>query len=388
VKLESLVWLTWRQHRWAIVSVSVVALLAVYGLWTTEAGDEAMNSMPIAGFYARLVQAAFGALVGMCFGAPLIARELEERTYFVAWGQDVTRGEWVRGKLLVLGLVAVVLAALIGNGDGFVGGRRAWAGFEANSLVQVGYALLGLSLGTLIGLLTRHVVTAIAATLVFFTLVRVLVSTWLRPYYLPSTRVIARWEDTPQVPDRGLELGRGFAGEDLEPVETLDRCTSAINESTCMRNARAAIGTYIDYQPIERMWVFQIIEFVLCALIAAALFALVFRLMRNGGGWKPSRSHRRLGPPVPDDAPSSGEEPGSHGEVVIDSESGPEGVVAESTSGTGTDPSPATDPRPGTDPSPGHDPEPGPAEPTSAPPAEPTADGESTPTTAATRADG
>ncbi|MET9228969.1 hypothetical protein [Lentzea sp. NPDC003310] len=331
MKLESLVWLTWRQHRWAIVSVSVVALLAVYGLATTEAGDAVKSMMPIAGFYALMVQLAFGALIGMTLGAPLIARELEERTYFVAWGQDVTPAEWLRGKLIVLGGVAVVLAALVGNGDGFTGSQDTWAGFEANSLVQVGYALLGLSLGTLLGLLTRHVLTAIAGTLVFFTLTRMFLSMALRDHYLPPERSIARWEATAQVPYRSLELGRGFVGEDLEPVDVLARCQTGINENTCMRNARAAIGTYVEYQPVERMTAFQIIEFVLCALIAAGVFALVFRLMRNGGGWKPSRSHRRLGSPVPDDTSDPGQEPdvdaARQGEVVIVSESGPEVVV-------------------------------------------------------------
>ncbi|MDX3656903.1 hypothetical protein PV646_06240 [Streptomyces sp. ID05-26A] len=346
MKLSSLIWLTWRQHRWSLVAVGSVAMAAVYGLVTTEAGDRALtNSMPIAGFYALMVQLAFGAVIGSFWGAPLIARELEERTYFVAWGQDVTPVQWLRGKLIVLGSLTVLLGALVGNGDGFVGATRSWGGFEANSLVQVGYAVLGLSIGVLIGLLSRHVVTAMAATLVVFTFVRLFLAMGVRDHYLPSDRVIARWEDTAQVPDRGLEVARGFAGPDFEPVAVPEKCVQAINEHTCMRSSKTAIGTYIDFQPIERLLLFQIIEFVLCALIAAGLFAVIFRLLRNGGGWKPSRTHRRLGPAVPEDSKPVPEsqpeaEPGSELEAEAAPESASEAEPepeAGSGSGSGSD---------------------------------------------------
>lgn len=362
MRLSSLIWLTWRQHRWSLVGVGAVALAAVYGLVTTEAGDRALtNSMPIAGFYALMVQLAFGAVIGSFWGAPLIARELEERTYFVAWGQDVTPVQWLRGKLIVFGGLAVLLGALVGNGDGFVGATRSWGGFEANSLVQVGYAVLGLSIGVLIGLLSRHVVTAMAATLVVFTAVRIFLAVVVRDNYLPSDRVIARWEDTPQMPDRALEVGRGFAGSDFRPVAVLDKCVQAVNENTCMRNSKAAIGTYIDYQPIERLLTFQIIEFALCALISAALFAVIFRLLRNGGGWKPSRSHRRLRPVAPEESEVAPEpaaaaetqpESGSESEAAAESgagdalESGPEDG-SESGGESGGEGEPGAEPKTG-----------------------------------------
>ncbi|MCX2950611.1 hypothetical protein [Lentzea sp. NEAU-D7] len=336
----SIIWLTWRQHRWPILGVTAVALLAVYGLVSTEF-EGGPATMPIVGFYALMVQIGFGGVVGMFWGAPLIARELEERTYFVAWGQDVTPVEWLRGKLLVLGVLAVLLGALVGTGDGYVGTRRSWSSFEATPLVQAGYAVLGLAIGVLVGLLTRHVMTAIAGTLVFFMLVRVLMSVMARDYYLPPARAIVRWENTPVVPERGLELGSGFIGPDLEPVPVLDKCVDAINTNTCMRNERAAIGTYVEYQPIERVTTFQIIEFFVCALLASGLFLLVFRLMRHGGGWKPSRSHRRIG------------------EQSLVAVSGPAVVLAGAAAESA--PAPAFDP--GAEPGPAFDPEaePGPA---------------------------
>ncbi|MEV6714078.1 hypothetical protein AB0M48_18800 [Lentzea sp. NPDC051208] len=342
MKLNSLIWLTWRQHRWPIVGLGLIAVFAILSLWSIEALDFYMNtSMPIAGFYALMVQTGFGALVGAFWGAPLIARELEERTYFVAWGQDVTPVQWLRGKLIVFGGLAVLLGALIGNGDGFTGSVRTWNSFEANSLLQAGYAALGLAIGVLIGLLSRNVVTAIAVTIVLFVVVRVVLAVWVRSFYWPPARVIARWEETPVVPDRGLELGHGYVGSDLQPVPSRGDCMTAVSETSCMRRANAAIGTYVDYQPIERMVWFQIAEFLVCALIVAGLLAVVFRLMRNGGGWKPSRAHRRLGPPVPEPTPDL---PAPETTATPEPDADP---VAETGEASDPAPQPVSEPAPG-----------------------------------------
>lgn len=312
MNLSSLAWLTWRQHRWSILAVAAIALLAAYALLSTETQKAATDSMPISGFYGLIVQLGFGCVIGMFWGAPLIARELEERTYFVAWGQGVTPVKWLRGKVVVLGVLAGVLGATVGLGDGYVGVHTSWPTFEAHPLLQAGYAVLGLALGVLIGLLTRHVVTAMAATLVFFTLVRVLLAVLARDRYLPPQRVMARWESTPVVPAGGLEIGSGFVGPDMRSVPTPDRCVEAINVNSCMRSTKTAIGTYVDFQPVERIGLFRFFEFGVCALLAAALFAVTFRMLRRGGGWKPSRSHRRISTaPDPAPGPAAASEPRS-----------------------------------------------------------------------------
>jgi hypothetical protein len=292
--VNALVWLTWRQHRWAIIGVAVLAVCATCALISTQNGR--VGGLLMAGFYGLIVQIAFGAVVGVFWGAPLIARELEERTYFVAWGQDVTPVKWLRGKALLLGGLAMVFGALLGVGDGIGGVRQTWGAFEFNPLVQAGYALFGFALGVFIGLLSRHVVTAMAATLVFYTAVRAVISVAVRDHYLPAQRTVVRWDSTPVLPGGALELGGGFVGADLDPVPVLDRCAGLINANSCMRAANAAIGTYTDYQPVGMVWVFQLIEFLVFVLLAAVLLGLTFRVLRRGGGWKPSRRHRRIGP--------------------------------------------------------------------------------------------
>ncbi|WP_086660888.1 hypothetical protein [Lentzea kentuckyensis] len=299
--MSALVWLTWRQHRWAIIGVAIVAVLATGALLSTQNGP--VGGMLMAGFYGLIGQLAFGAVIGVFWGAPLIARELEERTYFVAWGQDVTPVKWLRGKVLLLGGLAMALGALLGIGDGFGGRRESWGAFEASPLVQAGYALFGFALGVFIGLLSRHVVTAMAATLVFYTAVRTVIAVTLRDHYLPAHRDIAGWDATPVVPAGALELGGGYVGADLNPVAVIERCAGRINEGTCMRAAKAATGLYTDYQPLGLMWLFQVIEFLVFVLLAAVLLVLTFRVLRRGGGWKPSRRHRRIDPDPVDAAP-------------------------------------------------------------------------------------
>lgn len=302
--MNDFIWLTWRQHRWTIIGTAVLALLAAYGLIYAESTREAtFDSMPMSGFYGLMVQMVFGGVVGMFWGAPLIARELEERTYFVAWGQDVTPAKWLRGKVIVLSVLAVVLGLLVGLGDGHVGSQRAWAVFEAHPAVQVGYALYGLALGVFIGLLSRHVVTAIAATLVFYTVSRVLLSVLLRDHYLPASRTIARWDSTPVTPVGALEIRSGFLGADMRPVGIPEVCAKFANPNSCMRREGGAIGTYVDFQPIERITAFRFIEFGVFTLLALVLFALTFRILRHGGGWKPSRRHRRIESPAVESVP-------------------------------------------------------------------------------------
>ncbi|GGU65016.1 hypothetical protein [Lentzea flava] len=293
--MNAFVWLTWRQHRWTIIFSAVLVVLAAYGLISAEANkNTGIDSMPMSGFYGLMVQLSFGGVIGVFWGAPLIARELEERTYFVAWGQDVTPVQWLRGKALVLGVLAAVLGAVAGLGDGRVGVNKAWSAFEGHPAVQAGYALFGLALGVFIGLLSRHVVTAMAATLVFYTLSRTLLAVLLRDHYLPASRSIARWDSTPVVPPGALELGNGFVGKDLSPMSVPEACAKLVNPNSCMRRSGGAAGTYVDFQPVERIEAFRYIEFGLFVALSAVLLALTFRLLRHGGGWKPSRSHRRI----------------------------------------------------------------------------------------------
>src|SRR5580700_11389973 len=53
------------------------------------------------------------ALVGMFWGAPLVARELETGTYRLAWTQGISRTRWLFSKFAFVGLITVVVVGLL-----------------------------------------------------------------------------------------------------------------------------------------------------------------------------------------------------------------------------------------------------------------------------------
>lgn len=132
------------------------------------------------------------AIIGIFWGAPLLARELETGTFRVAWTQSVSRLRWVATKLALGALVAVVAAGVysltvtwwfrafdLANNN-----IHSFTIFDQRDLVDVGYALFAFALGALAGAVLRRVVPAMAATLGVFVFVRVAVSLWVRPHYM------------------------------------------------------------------------------------------------------------------------------------------------------------------------------------------------------------
>jgi len=53
------------------------------------------------------------ALVGVFWGAPLVARELENNTFRLAWTQSVSRTRWLAIELGLVGLASMVTAGLL-----------------------------------------------------------------------------------------------------------------------------------------------------------------------------------------------------------------------------------------------------------------------------------
>jgi len=52
-------------------------------------------------------------LIGMFWGGPLVAREIEQGTYRLAWTQSVSRGRWLATKLGIFLLGAAAVAAIL-----------------------------------------------------------------------------------------------------------------------------------------------------------------------------------------------------------------------------------------------------------------------------------
>ena len=131
-----MLWVTWRQHRGLLITVSVVFCAAVAGLLVTglrihhdyalltacrPAASPACQGLSNffnstdwhQGLYAHVAVQAAPVLVAMFAGPPVVARELETRTYRYAWTQGIGRVRWTVAKLALLGSLLTILAFAI-----------------------------------------------------------------------------------------------------------------------------------------------------------------------------------------------------------------------------------------------------------------------------------
>ena len=129
-------------------------------------------------------------LLGLFWGAPLVAREIEERTHDLAWTQSVTRRRWMASNvgcaLAAAGLWGGAMSALVTwwrRPEDALHGRFG-AVFDITGAAPVAYAVFAVALGILVGTALRRVLPALAATLATFAAVRVAIALWVRPRYL------------------------------------------------------------------------------------------------------------------------------------------------------------------------------------------------------------
>jgi len=142
-----------------------------------------------------IIARAIPAVLGIFWGAPLLAREFESGTYRLAWTQSVPRARWLITKLALGGFATAALAGLLTltitwwyRAEDRVG-TNAYAVFDRRDIAPVAYALFAFALGALLGAVLRRTVAAMAATLAGFVLLRVATSLWVRPYLLPPVHV-------------------------------------------------------------------------------------------------------------------------------------------------------------------------------------------------------
>ncbi len=140
------------------------------------------------------------AIIGMFWGAPLIARELEDRTYRLAWIQSVTRTRWLAVKLGLLGLTAMVITGLFNLiitwwaspldqaatiGSPILSNRMMPLLFAGHGIVPIGYAAFAFALGATAGALIGRTVPAMGATIVIFVAVQLIMINFVRPHLIP-----------------------------------------------------------------------------------------------------------------------------------------------------------------------------------------------------------
>jgi hypothetical protein len=332
-----MIWLTWRQFR--IQAITAATALAAFAILLAATGpglasryatskitgchgfscNNAVNAFlgglagpyPVVYLLGIALILAAPAIIGIFWGAPLIARELETRTFNLAWTQGVTRTQWLAVKLALTGLAAMAItetlsliyawwanpiSKAVGLGLGgpqlFGQGQFSSVIFASHGITPLGYAAFAFVLGTAAGTFTRRALPAMAITLAVFAAAQLAMPLWIRPHLVPPSHTTASIyaadqaygsltaDVVPGQPNAWILSSRALnsAGQ---PVTTIPAAcananppgekggTSAITPAQCMqsRGYREAIS----YLPTSRYWPLQWIETGIFLALAFAL---------------------------------------------------------------------------------------------------------------------
>jgi hypothetical protein len=344
-------WLTWRQFR--AQAVTAAAALAVFAVLLVATGPHLASLYAASGitgchgascgdaagaFLTRLslsslypvvyvlgiaVIALAPAVIGLFWGAPLIARELETGTYRLAWNQSITRTRWLAVKLTLTGLAAIVVAealslmqawwaapigraiSLGGDASVFSGGRFSPVIFATHSITPLGYAAFAFALGVTAGVLLRRAVPAMAVTLAIFAAIQVAFPLWVRPHLLPPRHITAAISSVsgtdflssgqaftiavgavPGQPGAWIISSRAVNAAGHPVSATPAACQLSPGRSghrgrgpgPGLRQCLASHGIQVavSYQPASRYWAFQWIETGIFLASALALAGFCF----------------------------------------------------------------------------------------------------------------
>jgi hypothetical protein len=319
-------WLVWRQYRIqtavaAAILAAFAVLLLVTGLQMASQYHSALVSCAASKSCGNLANTLFlgshavgflvimtlgvPALLGLFWGAPLVAAELETGTTQFAWMQSVTRRRWLAVKVSWLLLAAAAwggaVSALVtwwsgpDNAlqlDAFKPGR-----FDIMGIVPVGYALFAMALGIAAGALLRRTVPAMAVTLAGFIAVRMVITELVRPHYMTAVTITYKVLSGYVPPGSYWQLAQGVLGPDGQPVpapngEAVGGIPISYLPHSCAPTTRGVSGpgpacqaalakfhAFLTYQPGSRYWAFQGIETGIFVVLAAALIAVTMMVV-------------------------------------------------------------------------------------------------------------
>lgn len=338
-----MIWLTWRQFRiQAIVAGAALAVVALalavtrphlaglyagsgLGTCTTDCGTQVTNFInqvrgtASEGIFYGTVSLTYAApgLIGLFWGAPLIAREVESGTFRLAWNQSVTRRRWVATKLGLVGLASMAAAGLLSlmvswwasplyraaqqaSQNSLSLNRFTPPLFGATGIAPIGYAAFAFALGVTVGLLVRRTIAAMAITLAVFAAIQVLWPSFVRPHLVSpahATRPLdaVSWNGVGDVHGGHLILQPGSIsglGPDAwitgsKPVTAAGQpatiappvCNTARSFVGCLQDH--GIQVAVTYQPASRYWEFQWLETGSFLVLAAGLGGVSYWRVRR-----------------------------------------------------------------------------------------------------------
>ncbi|MET8225558.1 hypothetical protein [Streptomyces sp. NPDC005301] len=228
-------------------------------------------------------------LVAAWAGATLTGRELENGTAQLAWTQSITPARWLTAKLAVPALLVATGTALLVALHRWMwndGRELLWGSwydmdtFRANGLVTPAYALCGLALGALAGLLTRRTLPALAASFGALLVVYVLgnvdrASLW------PTETLTGRHALDP--PESVQVVESGVITVDGTSVGGNTTCTQ-FGDAARLRHCMADKGIadfWTTYHPASHVWPLQLVESGIVLAVAALAVAGSYALLRR-----------------------------------------------------------------------------------------------------------
>ncbi len=292
--------LIWRQHRgqalWTVITVTALCALMVnfglsaehwlagYHVWLRQlaaAGcpppsahsgafhvQSAATCAALKNRYPGSLQAAFAsrysfaillsqdglpaafAIIGAMIGAPLVAREVEQRTHLAAWTQSVSRRRWYITKTATLATGLAVAGLTAGAANAWLQHQLTagdttstrWSWFVSIHLALAGEAALAFALGVAFGALLRRTLPAIGAAAGAFA---------------------------------ALLLGARWIVQDLTPVTKTTGPRFAAPPGSWVLGSGTSVP--VPYHPASQYWPLQLV--LLTVLLAAAAAALA-------SGWR------------------------------------------------------------------------------------------------------
>jgi ABC-type transport system involved in multi-copper enzyme maturation permease subunit len=311
-------WLIWRQHRRQAIAASIALGIAAVVLVVTGFGILAtyhtalrtcatglggcgnLDGQVFQGGYNRffdLVDAvgfALPILFAIFWGAPLVAREIEEGVHRLAWSQSITRLRWLGVKLawalgaaaLTAGAWALLVSWWYRPINAIQQNRFGSIIFDTQALVPIGYAVCGVALGCLIGALFRRSLLAMGTTLGVFGVFRYLFDTYVRPYLLPGRSlrvgVTNAFGNAPAGPGSWLlseklinASGQSISINKIDPYQLPLACREVYYSDSGLDSCLSHHGYHVlvNFQPASHYWPMQGIELAVYLALAALLVA-------------------------------------------------------------------------------------------------------------------
>jgi hypothetical protein len=307
-----------RQHRIQLSSgAALMVVLASLLVWTGHEMTSYLHSTGLAGClaargggcdsFSQVFENRYGSLlrniaylnflpmlVGIFWGAPLVARELETGTYRLAWTQSITRRRWLTTKL------ALFVVATVGIGTifslllswwfhpfaqlQFQGGysRMDLDSFDFQGIVPIAYSLFAFAVGTAAGVVVRRVLPAMAITFAVYLPLRLLMQSLRAHFETPLQITYSALGTSPRAGLGDWVIHSHIVNSTGRTVsDQIVFSTCGVGPSAPKRDVLACLASHayhqVDlYQPASRFWAFQRIESGIFVGLAALLLATTY----------------------------------------------------------------------------------------------------------------